>query len=128
MIGGGGFLGRHIVERLLEKGYAVQVFDIRSTFVDEQVKFFVGDLCKKEVRIMFFSSMIIIKGCKISVITKCLEILCMSVSVLCRIKMLPVVGHVLGLRETLRVRAATANVALTLMKYTFICLYNMTIT
>ena len=32
--------------------------------------------------------------------------------------MLPVVGHVRGLRETLRVRAATANVALTLMKYT----------
>ena len=40
-------------------------------------------------------------------------------SVLCRIKMLPVVGHVLGLRETLRVRAATANVTLTLMKYTY---------
>ena len=38
-------------------------------------------------------------------------------SVLCRIKMLPVVGHVHDLRETLRVRAATANVALTLMKY-----------
>ena len=34
--------------------------------------------------------------------------------------MLPVVGHVPGLRETLRVRAATANVALTLMKYTYI--------
>ena len=33
--------------------------------------------------------------------------------------MLPVVGHVLGLRETLRVHAATANVALTLMKYTY---------
>ena len=74
VIGGGGFLGRHIVERLLEKGYAVQVFDIRSTFDDEQVKFFVGDLCKKEVRIMFFSSVIIVKGRKISDITKCLEI------------------------------------------------------
>ena len=36
----------------------------------------------------------------------------------CRIQMLPVVGHVHGLRETLRVRAATANVTLTLMKYT----------
>ena len=35
-----------------------------------------------------------------------------------RIKILPVVGHVHGLRETLRVRSATANVALTLMKYT----------
>ena len=32
--------------------------------------------------------------------------------------MLPVVGHVHGVRETLRARAATANVALALMKYT----------
>ena len=32
--------------------------------------------------------------------------------------MLPAVGHVHGLRETLRVREATANVALMLMKYT----------
>ena len=37
---------------------------------------------------------------------------------LCWIKIVPVVGHVHGLRETLRVRAAMANVALTLMKYT----------
>ena len=37
---------------------------------------------------------------------------------LCRIKILPVVGHVHELGETLRVRTATANVALTLMKYT----------
>ena len=36
---------------------------------------------------------------------------------LCRIKMLPVVGHVHGLRETLRVRAATANVALRNITY-----------
>ncbi|KAI0208071.1 Sterol-4-alpha-carboxylate 3-dehydrogenase, decarboxylating [Lamellibrachia satsuma] len=48
VIGGGGFLGRHIVEKLLEKGYGVHVFDIRTTFDDEQVAFFVGDLCKKE--------------------------------------------------------------------------------
>ena len=33
-------------------------------------------------------------------------------------KILPVVGHVHGLRETLRVLVATANVALMLMKYT----------
>ena len=37
---------------------------------------------------------------------------------LCRFKIVPVVGHVHGLRETLRVCVATANVALTLMKYT----------
>ena len=34
--------------------------------------------------------------------------------------MLPVVGHVHGLRETLRVHAATANVTLTLMKFTHV--------
>ena len=32
-------------------------------------------------------------------------------------KILPVVGHVHGLHETLRLCTATANVALTLMKY-----------
>ena len=53
VIGGGGFLGRHIVEKLLEKGYGVHVFDIRTTFDDEQVAFFVGDLCKKEVGTRF---------------------------------------------------------------------------
>ena len=45
---------------------------------------------------------------------------------LCRIKIVPVVGRVHGLRETLQVCAATANVTLTLMKYR--CLYNMTMT
>ena len=49
VIGGGGFLGRHIVDKLLEEKYKVQVFDIRITFDDERVKFFVGDLCKEEV-------------------------------------------------------------------------------
>jgi len=53
VIGGGGFLGRHIVEKLLEKGYGVHVFDIRRTFEDKQVEFFVGDLCKKEVGTVF---------------------------------------------------------------------------
>ena len=45
---------------------------------------------------------------------------------LCSIKMLPVVGHVHGLPETSRVRAATSNVALTLMKYTHAYDNNMT--
>ena len=49
VIGGCGFLGRHIVERLLEEKYRVRVFDIRTTFENEQVKFFIGDLCKEEV-------------------------------------------------------------------------------
>ena len=37
------------MEKLLERGYSVNVFDIRSTFDDERVSFFVGDLCNKEV-------------------------------------------------------------------------------
>ncbi len=49
VVGGCGFLGRHIVEKLLEKGYSVNVFDIRSTFEDERVTFYVGDLCRREV-------------------------------------------------------------------------------
>ena len=49
---------------------------------------------------------------------------------LCRMKMLPVVGHAHGLCETLRVCVATANFALTLMKYTCMPtdIINMTIT
>lgn len=49
VIGGSGFLGQHMVEHLLEKGYAVNVFDIRKGFENSQVRFFLGDLCKKEV-------------------------------------------------------------------------------
>ncbi|XP_070553176.1 sterol-4-alpha-carboxylate 3-dehydrogenase, decarboxylating-like [Ptychodera flava] len=48
VIGGCGFLGRHIVEKLLDKGYSVQVFDIRQTFEDDRVTFFTGDLCSEE--------------------------------------------------------------------------------
>ncbi|BFZ14635.1 hypothetical protein BsWGS_17674 [Bradybaena similaris] len=48
IIGGCGFLGRHLCEALLDKGCSVQVFDIRKTFEDSRVKFFEGDLCKKE--------------------------------------------------------------------------------
>lgn len=48
IIGGGGFLGRHMVEKLLEMGHTVSVFDLRDTFNDERVSFFAGNLCKKE--------------------------------------------------------------------------------
>lgn len=38
------------MEDLLERGYQVNVFDIRKTFEDDRVEFFIGDLCKKGVR------------------------------------------------------------------------------
>lgn len=50
VVGGGGFLGRHIVEKLLDRGYEVHVFDLRETFKDDRVTYFLGDLCKKEVK------------------------------------------------------------------------------
>lgn len=50
MIGGSGFLGQHMVEQLLAKGYSVNVFDIHKRFENDQVTFFLGDLCDKEVR------------------------------------------------------------------------------
>ncbi|XP_060105692.1 sterol-4-alpha-carboxylate 3-dehydrogenase, decarboxylating [Heteronotia binoei] len=48
VIGGSGFLGQHLVERLVEKGYSVNVFDVRKGFENDQVQFFLGDLCSKE--------------------------------------------------------------------------------
>lgn len=48
VIGGSGFLGQHMVEHLLEKGYLVNVFDIRKGFENSKVQFFLGDLCNKE--------------------------------------------------------------------------------
>ncbi|XP_072482434.1 sterol-4-alpha-carboxylate 3-dehydrogenase, decarboxylating isoform X2 [Notamacropus eugenii] len=48
VIGGSGFLGQHLVEQLLARGYAVNVFDIRQGFKNPKVKFFLGDLCNKK--------------------------------------------------------------------------------
>uniref|UniRef100_A0A2K6U3Y2 NAD(P) dependent 3-beta-hydroxysteroid dehydrogenase NSDHL n=1 Tax=Saimiri boliviensis boliviensis TaxID=39432 RepID=A0A2K6U3Y2_SAIBB len=48
VIGGSGFLGQHMVEQLLARGYAVNVFDIRQGFDNPQVQFFVGDLCSRQ--------------------------------------------------------------------------------
>lgn len=48
VIGGSGFLGQHMVEQLLARGYAVNVFDMRQGFDNPQVKFFTGDLCNQQ--------------------------------------------------------------------------------
>ncbi|XP_007121337.1 sterol-4-alpha-carboxylate 3-dehydrogenase, decarboxylating isoform X1 [Physeter macrocephalus] len=48
VIGGSGFLGQHMVEQLLARGYAVNVFDIRQGFDDPRVQFFLGDLCSQQ--------------------------------------------------------------------------------
>lgn len=50
MIGGSGFLGRHLVEKLLDRGYSVSVFDIRQSYELPGVTFHQGDLCDKQVR------------------------------------------------------------------------------
>ncbi|XP_027700852.1 sterol-4-alpha-carboxylate 3-dehydrogenase, decarboxylating [Vombatus ursinus] len=48
VIGGSGFLGQHLVEQLLARGYTVNVFDIRQGFENPKVNFFLGDLCSKK--------------------------------------------------------------------------------
>ncbi|CAL1613443.1 unnamed protein product [Knipowitschia caucasica] len=48
VIGGSGFLGRHLVEKLLDRGYAVSVFDIRQNYELPNVIFYQGDLCDKQ--------------------------------------------------------------------------------
>ncbi|XP_071507221.1 sterol-4-alpha-carboxylate 3-dehydrogenase, decarboxylating-like [Diadema antillarum] len=45
VIGGCGFLGKHIVEALLARGHEVSAFDIRKTFENDKVRIFIGDLC-----------------------------------------------------------------------------------
>lgn len=49
VIGGSGFLGRHLVEKLLDRGYFVSVFDIRQSYELPGVSFHQGDLCDKQV-------------------------------------------------------------------------------
>lgn len=53
VIGGSGFLGRHLVEKLLDRGYSVSVFDIRQSYELPGVTFYQGDLCDKQVRLLF---------------------------------------------------------------------------
>lgn len=49
VIGGSGFLGQHMVEQLLARGYTVNVFDMRQGFDSPRVQFFLGDLCSQQV-------------------------------------------------------------------------------
>ena len=49
VIGGGGFLGRHLVEKLLERSCQVTVFDLRCEYSDNRIKVVTGDLCDKQV-------------------------------------------------------------------------------
>ncbi|XP_023667254.1 sterol-4-alpha-carboxylate 3-dehydrogenase, decarboxylating isoform X1 [Paramormyrops kingsleyae] len=48
VIGGSGFLGRHLVEQLLVRGYLVSVFDIQQSYELPGVTFHLGDLCNKQ--------------------------------------------------------------------------------
>ncbi|XP_004715668.1 sterol-4-alpha-carboxylate 3-dehydrogenase, decarboxylating [Echinops telfairi] len=48
VIGGSGFLGQYMVEQLLARGYHVNIFDIRQSFEDPDVEFFLGDLCNQQ--------------------------------------------------------------------------------
>ncbi|KAF0979809.1 hypothetical protein FDP41_000962 [Naegleria fowleri] len=48
VIGGAGFLGQHLVEDLMAKGYNVSVMDIREPSIVKNVKFYKGDICDKE--------------------------------------------------------------------------------
>ncbi|RUS73073.1 hypothetical protein EGW08_019170, partial [Elysia chlorotica] len=48
VIGGCGFLGQHLCEELIKREWNVSVFDLRKTFENPKITFFLGDLCKKE--------------------------------------------------------------------------------
>nr|XP_020470306.1 sterol-4-alpha-carboxylate 3-dehydrogenase, decarboxylating [Monopterus albus] len=48
VIGGCGFLGTHLVEKLLDRGYSVSVFDILQSRELPVVNFHQGDLCDKQ--------------------------------------------------------------------------------
>nr|XP_042714698.1 sterol-4-alpha-carboxylate 3-dehydrogenase, decarboxylating isoform X3 [Chrysemys picta bellii] len=62
VIGGSGFLGQHMVERLLEKGYTVNVFDIQKGFENDKVQFFLGDLCSKKKLVLTSSASVVFEG------------------------------------------------------------------
>jgi sterol-4alpha-carboxylate 3-dehydrogenase (decarboxylating) len=63
VIGGSGFLGQHLVEELLVRGHVVSVFDLRSTFHNENVKFYTGNLCNKQDLLPAFEGIDVVFHC-----------------------------------------------------------------
>lgn len=63
VIGGSGFLGRHLVERLVEKGYSVAVFDIAQRYEVPGVVFHQGDLCDKQALLKVLKDVSLVFHC-----------------------------------------------------------------
>ncbi|XP_034546725.1 sterol-4-alpha-carboxylate 3-dehydrogenase, decarboxylating [Notolabrus celidotus] len=63
VIGGSGFLGRHLVEKLLERGYSVSVFDIRQSYELPGVIFHQGDLCDKQALLQALKDVSLVFHC-----------------------------------------------------------------
>ncbi|XP_060741431.1 sterol-4-alpha-carboxylate 3-dehydrogenase, decarboxylating isoform X4 [Tachysurus vachellii] len=63
VIGGSGFLGRHLVERLVEKGYSVAVFDIAQRYDIPGVTFHQGDLCDKQALLKVLKDVSLVFHC-----------------------------------------------------------------
>ncbi|KAK7141768.1 hypothetical protein R3I93_015806 [Phoxinus phoxinus] len=63
VIGGSGFLGRHLVERLVGRGYTVSVFDIRQAYELPGVTFHQGDLCDKQALLSALKDVPIVFHC-----------------------------------------------------------------
>ncbi|TRZ03429.1 hypothetical protein DNTS_000423 [Danionella cerebrum] len=63
VIGGSGFLGRHLVERLVDKGYTVNVFDIRQAYELPGTTFHQGDLCDKEALLVALKEVSVVFHC-----------------------------------------------------------------
>lgn len=48
VIGGGGLLGGHILDKLLERGEtSVAAFDLNQVETDKRVRFFTGNVCDR---------------------------------------------------------------------------------
>ncbi|XP_069027049.1 sterol-4-alpha-carboxylate 3-dehydrogenase, decarboxylating [Embiotoca jacksoni] len=63
VIGGSGFLGRHLVEKLLDRGYSVSVFDIRQSYELPGVTFHQGDLCDKQALLAALNDVSLVFHC-----------------------------------------------------------------